>query len=239
MLGGTRGGQRLWGYGLLGLALLLLVAALPSLVSAWTRAPAEPLIDALRQGRDLSLAELDWAAARLEEARARAPGAQTLGDRALVRLEHLQRRAELDGEVALAEARSEVAKAKAELEAALARAPARPHFWLRRAYADLMLGVAEPEVGPILVQARRTAPTRRQMIFRRIELSLLAWPALTPGVRRDLAQDLRLAWRLYPPGVAKRARMSRRVEALRDALAGDAEALSRLEKELQRLAPGS
>ncbi len=127
-----------------------------------------------------------------------------------------------------------IQQASDSLEVALALAPANPHAWTRRAYAELLLNGPSEAAAPALVMAMLTARYEPDLLFVRLELGLVLWPQFSVEDRELVLDQIRFAWRKSPERLLNLAAGTGRVGIVRSAFAGDPETLAAME---QWLAP--
>lgn len=128
--------------------------------------------------------------------------------------------------------RERIRQASDALEISLALAPANPHGWTRRAYAEYLLNGASEITASALVMSVLTARYEPDLMFVRLELCLLSWPHFSAGDREIVLDQMRLAWRQSPERSLSLAEATGRLAVMRDALADSPESLAEMEMRL-------
>lgn len=127
-----------------------------------------------------------------------------------------------------------IRQASESLEIALALAPANPHAWTRRAYAELLLGGPSEAAASALVMAMLTARYEPDLLFVRLQLGLVLWPRFTVEDRELVLDQIRIAWRKSPERLVNIAADTGRIAIVRGAFAGAPETLAAVERQLGR-----
>ena len=201
-----------WGVGLLTLAV-------PRTIASLAAAPAFPVVIAMHRGEVTTDGQLDAATDILRQALPWSDGGRLRSDLGYVMLLRAARAEDQD-----------VAPAADMLAESLARAPARPHTWVRLAYARTLAGEQDP-VAPLLrsIDAGTYVPT---LTVPRLELLLRHWDALPTVARRLTAEQVRYAWVLSRREVVALARRTGQGHIIRFALAGIPQAQAQLDAAL-------
>ncbi len=124
----------------------------------------------------------------------------------------------------------DAAPAAKMIATSLTRAPARPHTWVRLAYART-LGGEQDSVAP-LMRSLDAGPYVPTLTVPRLELLLRHWDELTTAERRRVAEQVRYGWGLSSRDVIALARRTGQGHIIRFALAGIPEAQAQLDAAL-------
>ena len=98
------------------------------------------------------------------------------------------------------------------------RAPARPHGWVRLAYARTIGDGPSPEVAALLARSLEAGAFVGEITLARLELLLRTWDHLRPETRGSTGKQIRFAWEHDENGLIGVARRSGRVPIVRFAL---------------------
>ncbi len=127
-----------------------------------------------------------------------------------------------------------IQQASESLEIALALAPANPHAWTRRAYAELLLNGPSEAAASALVMAMLTARYEPDLLFVRLELGLVLWPRFAVEDRELVLDQIRFAWRKSPERLLDLAAGTGRTAIVLGAFAGAPETLAEVGRRLAR-----
>lgn len=180
--------------GLLGLAgAILIYAAWPVAQGAWQAQKADAVLDKLRNGRPVRLAEIDAGITALNYAVAADP----------VAIRRLQRSELVAGSaltptlnIAVDQRVVWLRSAEADLVAGLGRAPARGVAWARLAAVRQGLQGTSRGVVDALLMSIDTAPLLSTIWPSRLRLILDNWVAFTPEERVRMEAYVVMTWRL-------------------------------------------
>ncbi len=200
-----------------------LTLAVPRTVGSLLAAPAFPVVLAMHRGESVSRGELDAAAEILARALPWNGGARARTDLGYVLL------------LRAAEARVEAGdagRAGEMLRQGLLRAPARPHAWVRLAYARTL--EKGPAVAGPVMQSFAAGPYVPAITVPRLDLLLRHWDALPTEGRRRTAEQIRYAWTLDDAEVIALARRTVQSHIIRFALAPLPGGQARLDAALAR-----
>lgn len=127
-----------------------------------------------------------------------------------------------------------IQQASESLEIALALAPANPHAWTRRAYAELLLNGPSEAAASALVMAMLTARYEPDLLFVRLELGLVLWPRFAVEDRELVLDQIRFAWRKSPERLLNLAAGTGRIAIVLGAFADAPETLAEVGQRLAR-----
>lgn len=127
-----------------------------------------------------------------------------------------------------------IQQASESLEIALALAPANPHAWTRRAYAELLLNGPSEAAASALVMAMLTARYEPDLLFVRLELGLVLWQQFAVEDRELVLDQIRFAWRKSPERLLNLAAGTGRTAIVLGAFAGAPETLAEVGRRLAR-----
>lgn len=197
----------------------LLFYAAPRTIASLAAAPAFPVVTAIHRGEATTDEQLGAATSILRQALSWNDGGRVRSDLGFVMLQSAANMEEMD-----ATAASNI------LAESLARSPARPHSWVRLAFARTVAG-SEDAVSPIMrsLDAGAYVPT---LTVPRLELLLLHWDALATEERRRTADQVRYGWGLSSRDVIALARRSGLGHIIRFALAEMPDAQAELDAAL-------
>lgn len=215
----------------LALAMALLAQAVPRTLAALASLPGDPVLTRIQSGLSVDSAALE----ALIDSRRRAldwvQSGRLYTDLGLAQLMLAQARGGGDDFE-----RTLLAEAIESLRKGLALAPARPHAWTRLAYAELAAGKPLESVARALEMALITAPYEPGLLFPRLELCLLVWPALSEQTSKRAYEQIRIAWTRDPNRLVGLARSSGRVNIVRSALVQSLDALVGFNRRYRRAA---
>ncbi len=103
----------------------------------------------------------------------------------------------------------------------LALAPANSFAWARLAYVELARGGPSTAVTEALKMSMLTAPYEPRLLYSRLDLSLLVWRQFDDEGRTLVARQIRYAWEMSPPRLARLAQKRNASRIVADALADD------------------
>ena len=197
----------------------LLTLAVPRTIASLIAAPAFPVVIAMHRGDVTTDGQLDAAAGILRQALPWNDGGRLQSDLGYVMLLRAARAEDQDA-----------APAAEMIAESLTRAPARPHTWVRLAYART-LGGEQDQVAPLMrsLEAGAYLPT---LTVPRLELLLRHWDELTTAERRIAAEQVRYGWELSSRNVIALARRTGQGHIIRFALAEIPEAQAQLDAAL-------
>lgn len=210
------------------LGAVVLYLGLPRTIAAFALLPGNQTLRLIQNGEAAKREKLEALAASRRRALAWVDSGRMWSDLALAQL-------------LLAEPRNGGGKPRQELvdqaltslDLALRAAPANPHAWTRRAYADLLTRGPSRSVSAALAMSILTARYEPDLMFPRLELSLGAWPYFPLHDRDLVLGQVRLAWRRSPVRLADIAQRTGQVAVIRAALAATPADLAAFERRLR------
>lgn len=215
-----------------GLTLLYLVV--PRTIGAFLALPGNHILQSVRHGEAVD----DQALEALAASRRRAAGWMESGrlwsDLALAEF-LLADRGDAGGGVNL----DRVRQASESLHVALGLAPANPHAWTRRAYAEMLLNGPSEAAASALAMSMLTGRYEPDLMFARLELCLAAWRHFSDEDRELVLDQTRLAWRKSPGRLVDLAAEAGRMGIVRAALAAGPADLAELKRRLAARGAGS
>lgn len=119
-----------------------------------------------------------------------------------------------------------------ELKFSLRHGPASPPAWTRLAYAEMLLHGPSESSASALVMSMLAARYEPDLMFTRLQLSLISWPFFSPSDLDTVRAQIRLAWQGSPKHVASLGRHEVWADMLRSALARDPDALAEFERRI-------
>ena len=193
---------------------LLLAMAVPRVVAEVVLLPGNRVLTLMQKGQAPSDRELELFIATRRRSLVWADQARVRTDLALAELALAQR--EIGGGPRYGEL---VAAAEQSLREGLARAPADPFAWARLGFGEL--GAVEPgsRVAAALEMSLRTGRVEPGLSLARLELCLIVWPDFPPASRPLIEDQIRLAWDRSQRQLVTAARVTNRVDTVRQALA--------------------
>jgi hypothetical protein len=118
---------------------------------------------------------------------------------------------------------------------ALERSPANPRAWSMLASATFELGGGANEVIPLLEMSLQTGRHETILVLARLDLAFDFWGDTDSQLRAELDDQIRLAGRISPTGLARLARRHFMVETVRDALSLEPDLLGEFDLAYERL----
>lgn len=118
------------------------------------------------------------------------------------------------------------------LEASLRQAPANPHDWTRLAYVQMLTRGPSTQSADALAMSILTARYEPDLMFARLQLSLICWKFFAFPDQDIVRDQVRLAWQEAPDRLLKLVRREEWVDILRSAFAGNPDFLADLERRL-------
>jgi hypothetical protein len=171
------------------LAIPLLWLGVPRLVASILKAPAHRTVSMVQNGRTPASEQLERAAVHLERVTSWEESTGLFADLGFLRLLQAVQTDPDDPQ------RPVLAGQAAEaLHQALLLSPARPHPWVRLAYARAIGGAEPSEVAGLLAGSVSVGPFVGEIAITRLELLLRAWDHLSPEMRRYTAEQIRYIW---------------------------------------------
>ena len=195
------------------LALALLVLAAPRFVSSLLRAPAHAVLTQIEAGEVLAPGQLERAAKHLERAHRWESSAKLYAEIGFLRL--LQA---FQMDKAAPNRATIAALATADLKESLRLSPARPHPWVRLAYARAIEGAEPSEIAGLLEQSIKAGPYVGEIVIVRLKRLLVDWAHLSPGVRIYTFRQIRWVWNSKQSYLLRAARQTSRPDIMRFAL---------------------
>lgn len=184
-----RGRWLQWGLAVAGLLVggLLVVSAVPRIAAYWLVLPASASLDAIDEGRAISLENAEAAFRSYSEALAWRPEDPTLReDRARL----VSRLARLDP--GAADRWKELAVEDLRQTAALS--PGNGTTWARLAEAELEAGAPVEKILPYLRLARLTAPRRASALLPQLSIVMRHWEAMPDEMRTHALAGIKSFW---------------------------------------------
>jgi hypothetical protein len=171
------------------LAIPLLWLGAPRVVASILKAPANSTVSKVQNGKTPAPQRLARAADHLERVAGWEESAGLFTDLGFLRLlQAVQTDPDDPQRLALA------GQATEALHQALLLSPARPHPWVRLAYARAIEGAEPSEVAALLARSVSVGPFVSEIAITRIELLLRAWGHLSPETRRYTVKQIRYIW---------------------------------------------
>lgn len=195
------------------LSLLLLILGIPRVVSSVLMAPAFRTILAVEHGKTAEVPALTLAATYAERATYWEHSAQLFGELGFLRLLRAFQTAPDD-----LMRPTLVSQASDSLHKALQLSPARPHPWVRFAYARALGGGDPAEVADLLAQSVRAGPYVSEIAITRLYLLLRLWSYLSPDMRLYTMRQVRYIWPNASSELLQVVRKTPRPEVIRFAL---------------------
>jgi len=207
------------------LALALLILGVPRFISSLLRAPAHATLTQIEAGQVPPPAQLERAAKHLERARRWEFSAKLSTEIGFLRLLQASQMDETDPD------RKTVAGlATASLTESLRLSPARPHPWVRLAYARAMEGAEPSEIVGLLEQSIKAGPYVGEIAIVRLKRLLVDWEHLSPEMRLYTYRQIRWIWNSEQSYLLGAARQTSRPDIIRFALRPIPGAVERLDR---------
>jgi len=211
-------------------AVVLFAVALPRLSAAVAELPARPAIEKIHSGEHISMRALESAEKSLSAANRSSDDAERWSTVGLLR--YLQAREQSDDNErrhSLLEASSAASRSAVSLN------PAKGYAWLRLAQSELALhGVSEPVVHA-LDMALRTLPANRGSVIGLVEMTLIAWPAMSEASRDRARAQFSYAVTVHPTRLVEVAEKRLASPIVRAALRRSPELLDLFDTRRQQL----
>lgn len=176
--------------------------------------PGDPVLNAIQSGDDVRRSELEDLASSREAALGWIESGRAWTDLGLAQV-RLANKAGLDGGRRLLE------ESVSSLRRGLGLAPANSFAWARLAYVELARGGPSTAVTEALNMSMLTAPYEPRLLYSRLDLSLLVWRQFDEEGRALVAQQVRYAWEMSRPRLARLAQKRNASRIVADALADD------------------
>jgi hypothetical protein len=198
------------------LAGLLLCLSVPRLIAELALLPGNPVLDTIKQGDPPSDKDLETLVASRERALAWTESGRIRADLAFA--QQLLAQQEVGGGVRY---RQLVAQATQSLRAGLAEAPADAYGWTMLAHAAIAADEPSSRIVPLLQMAIRTAPVEPDLVFARLELCFILWPAVTATDPTLCDGQVPLAVHQSSVRLARLAHATSREDTVRGLLVGE------------------
>ena len=127
-----------------------------------------------------------------------------------------------------------ISEASTSLRRSLQLSPARPHPWVRLAYARALEDAEPQELADLLGQSVRAGPYVAEIAVTRLDLMLRIWSHLPPDMRTYAMKQVRYIWPHAGRELLEVARDTPRPEIIRFALRPYPEAVERVDAILAR-----
>jgi hypothetical protein len=213
------------------LSIALLTLAVPRVVASVLTAPAHRTILIVESGKTSEAKPLARAATYVERATGWEISARRFGELGFLRLlQAFQTDRDDPTRPAL------IGKASDGLRQALQLSPARPHPWVRLAYARALEDADPTELADLLTQSVRTGPYVAEISIARLDLLLRIWTHLSPDMRTYAMKQVRYIWPKAGRELLRVVRDTPRPEIIRFALRPFPEAVERVDAVLARRA---
>jgi hypothetical protein len=128
-------------------------------------------------------------------------------------------------------------RASQNLRQSLRLSPARPHPWVRLAYARALEDADPSEVADLLALSIRTGPYAAEISATRLDLLLRLWKYLTPELRTYAMKQVRYIWPKAGGELLRIVQSTPRPDVIRLALRLDPLALERVDAAIARRQP--
>lgn len=195
------------------LSLALLILGVPRFVSSVLRAPAHDTLTKIAAGEVPPPDQLERAAKHLEKARRWEFSAKLSAEIGFLRLLQAFQMDETDPDRAVV-----AALATENLKESLRLSPARPHPWVRLAYARAIENADPTEVVYLLEQSIDVGPYVGEIAIVRLKRLLADWKYLSPDLRRYAFRQVRWVWTSEKSYLKRAARQTSRPDIMRFAL---------------------
>lgn len=213
----------------LAVALALIALGTPRLIASILKAPAHAPLSRLEAGRTVPAGQLERAATHLEQARGWEHSARLASEIGFLRLlEAFQADGSDDGRA------SQAQLAALSLQQSLELSPARPHAWVRLAYAEDYAGGSGDEIARLLQQSTKVGAFVGEIAQVRLKLLLKYWDHLSPEMRRYTFKQVRFLWANDPGFVLQVGKQTSRAHIIRFALRPLPGALDRFDQAVPR-----
>jgi len=214
----------------LGAAVVLFAVGLPRLSAAVAELPARPVIEKIHNSEHLSIRALEAAEKSLSAANQSFVDAERWSAVGLLRyLQAREHSADKERRDSLLRASSAASRSAVSLN------PAKGYAWLRLAQSELALhGVNEP-VARALDMALRTLPANRGSVIGLVEMTLIAWPAMSDASRDRARAQFAYAVTVHPTRLVEVAEKRLASPIVRAALRRSPELLDRFDTRRQQL----
>lgn len=145
----------------------------------------------------------------------------------------------LNGAVPAAEKSKVLPEAAEAARNALSREPADAMAWARLAWFEYLMHGPSARVVSALRMSIYTAPNKQRLVNWRLNLAALNRPLWDQSFEMLIHSQIQQSWRVRPGLLVKTAVESNLLPMVREALAGDPAALSRLEELVSRHRPST
>ena len=213
------------------LSIALLALAVPRVVASVLKAPAQRTIMIVESGKTSGAESLARAATYVERATGWERSARLFGELGfLTLLQAFQTGRDDPARPAL------IGEASSSLRQSLQLSPARPHSWVRLAYARALEGADPAELADLLAQSVRVGPYVAEIAVTRLDLMLRIWKHLSPDLRIYARKQVRYIWPRAGRELLHVVRDTPRPEIIRFSLRPFPEAVERVDAVLARRA---
>jgi hypothetical protein len=211
------------------LSVALLSLAVSRVAASVLKAPAHRTLLVIESGKSAGAEATSRAATYTQRAAQWEHSAELFGELGFLRLwEGFQ--TGRDDSVRL----SLIDQASQSLRQSIYLSPARPHPWVRLAYASVLEGADPKDTTDLLAQSVRTGPYVAEISVTRLELLLRLWQHLTPEMRRYTMRQIRYIWPNAGHHLLRLARNAPRPDIIRLALRRDPVAVERVDALIAR-----
>ena len=191
---------------------ILLSLSVPRTIEVFSMLPGDPVLDTIQRGVEVPSSDLEDLASSREAALGWIESGRAWTDLGLAQV-RLAERAGLDG------GRRLLDESVTSLRRGLALAPANSFAWARLAYAELGRRGPSTTVTEALKMSMLTASYEPRLLFSRLDLCLLVWRRFDEEGRALVAQQIRYAWEMSRPRLARLAQRRNASRIVADALA--------------------
>lgn len=213
------------------LSIALLTLGVPRVVASVLTAPAHRTVLIVGSGKTAEAPALALAADYVERATNWQQSAQLVGELGFLRLlQTFQTDRDDPARPAL------IGEASDSLRQALRLSPARPHPWVRLAYARALEGADPTELAQLLAQSVRAGPYVSEIAVTRLDLLLRLWTHLPPDLRTYTMKQVRYIWPHASYELLRVVADTPRPEIIRFALRTVSEAVPRVDAVIARRA---
>ncbi len=212
-------------------ALALLILGVPRFISSLLNAPAHTALMEIEAEKIPAPGELVRAAVHLERARRWGSSAELAAEIGFV---HLLRAAQMDE--ADPDRKTVAGLATEYLKESLRLSPARPHPWVRLAYARAIEGAGPSEIVALLEQSIKAGPYVGEIAIVRLRKLLAEWEHLSPALRLYAYRQIRWVWRSEYSYLLRAAKDTSRPDIMRFALRPIPGAVERFDRAVPRIA---
>jgi len=216
-------------FAVLVVALALITLGAPRLVASILKAPAHAPLTRAEAGKPPPPGQLERAADHLAQAQVWENSARIASEIGFLRLlEAFQSDSSADGRLVQAH------RAADSLKQSLVLSPARPHAWVRLAYAEDYIGASGEEIARLLQQSTAVGAFVGEIAQVRLTLLLKYWDHLSPPMRLYTFKQIRYMWANDPGFVLQVGKRTPRAHIIRFALRPVPGALDRFDQAVPR-----